>query len=785
LSRASGRQLPVRDSLSAKGKPKSDAALAAQGAVAGGGAFDAATALAIGGPLLIGDFGLLANCAAWALVGTAAAKIGATQSMRLRVQPTSAGSDLFWLRAQGFASVLMALATGLASCATLASKAPSSLALAAAIVAAASVALLPARDATRPGLVYVQAVCVIPLLCLGLWMRPDFYTPAPIVAALCTAFAAIAATRSQFHSKEESQGAERQLSAAMDSLTQSLAMFDMSSRLIAGNRHFQKMFGLSAETAADAVLDDLLKRKFATRLRDASDVGRIVEARDAMLRRRARDSLIVDLDEGRFVELTFQPMPDGFSMLAEDITRRRETEQRIERMARLDEVTGLANRFYYRERLQTATAGRDDASEPFAVLVVDLDRFKQVNDSLGHPVGDKLLKKVAERLQKIARAQDIVARIGGDEFVVLRFGDREDAALFAAQAVEDLCAAYVIDGDRMVVGASIGIAMMPEDGANADELMKAADMALYAAKNAGRGTSRFFERSMADKALRRQQIENDLRVGIGRNELEVHYQPIVSIARRRICACEALVRWRHPTRGMISPLEFIEIAEESGLVAPLGEWVLKQACIDAKSWPREVKLAVNFSVVQFRRGNIVEMVKRVLRETKFPPSRLEMEITESVLMNDSDSVLASIDELRDLGMQVALDDFGTGYSSLSYLSRFRPNKVKIDQSFVRDMDKNPASLAIIKAVKTIVVELGIDMLVEGVETVEQLETLRDAGADEAQGYLFSKPRPAREIAQFVADPAQLVRGRNLITPPCAPWVKKYERVSPSVVQQLH
>jgi diguanylate cyclase (GGDEF)-like protein/PAS domain S-box-containing protein len=645
--------------------------------------------------------------------------------------------------------------------------------------------LLPARDATRPGLVYVQAVCVIPLLCLGLWMRPDFYTPAPIVAALCTAFAAIAATRSQFHSKEESQGAERQLSAAMDSLTQSLAMFDMSSRLIAGNRHFQKMFGLSAETAADAVLDDLLKRKFATRLRDASDVGRIVEARDAMLRRRARDSLIVDLDEGRFVELTFQPMPDGFSMLAEDITRRRETEQRIERMARLDEVTGLANRFYYRERLQTATAGRDDASEPFAVLVVDLDRFKQVNDSLGHPVGDKLLKKVAERLQKIARAQDIVARIGGDEFVVLRFGDREDAALFAAQAVEDLCAAYVIDGDRMVVGASIGIAMMPEDGANADELMKAADMALYAAKNAGRGTSRFFERSMADKALRRQQIENDLRVGIGRNELEVHYQPIVSIARRRICACEALVRWRHPTRGMISPLEFIEIAEESGLVAPLGEWVLKQACIDAKSWPREVKLAVNFSVVQFRRGNIVEMVKRVLRETKFPPSRLEMEITESVLMNDSDSVLASIDELRDLGMQVALDDFGTGYSSLSYLSRFRPNKVKIDQSFVRDMDKNPASLAIIKAVKTIVVELGIDMLVEGVETVEQLETLRDAGADEAQGYLFSKPRPAREIAQFVADPAQLVRGRNLITPPCAPWVKKYERVSPSVVQQLH
>ncbi len=750
----------------------------------GVGAFDAATALAVGGSLLIGDFGMLANCAAWAMVGTAAVKVGVAQSMRWREAPTSAESDLFWERAHAFASVVMAMATGFAAFATLASKAPPSLALAVAIVASASVALLPSRE-TRPNLVYVQTACVIPLLCLGLWMRRDFYTPVAIVAGLAAAFAAIAATRSLFHSKTEAQGAERQLAAAMDSLTQSLAMFDVASRLIAGNRHFHKMFGLTEETAAEAVLDDILKRKFSLRLKDASDIERIVEARNAMVRRRARENLVVDLDEGRFVEFTFQPMPDGFSMLAEDITRRRETEQRVERMARLDEVTGLANRFYYRERLQTATAGKNEASEPFAVMVVDLDRFKQVNDSLGHPVGDKLLKKVAERLQKMAAPEDTVARIGGDEFVVLRFGGRESAAVFAAQAVEDLCAPYVIDGDRMVIGASIGIAMMPEDGANADELMKAADMALYAAKNAGRGTSRFFERSMADKALRRQQIENDLRVGIDRNELEVHYQPIVSIARRRICACEALVRWRHPTRGMISPLEFIEIAEESGLVAPLGEWVLKRACIDAKSWPREVKLAVNFSVVQFRRGNIVEMVKRVLRETKFPPSRLEMEITESVLMNDADSVLASIDELRDLGMQVALDDFGTGYSSLSYLSRFRPDKVKIDQSFVRDMDKNPASLAIIRAVKTIVVELGITMLVEGVETTEQLETLRDAGADEAQGYLFSKPRPAREIAQFVADPAQLVRGRNLITPPCAPWVKRYERVSPSVVQQTH
>jgi EAL domain-containing protein (putative c-di-GMP-specific phosphodiesterase class I) len=291
---------------------------------------------------------------------------------------------------------------------------------------------------------------------------------------------------------------------------------------------------------------------------------------------------------------------------------------------------------------------------------------------------------------------------------------------------------------------------------------------------------------MAEKARRRQQIEADLRVGIGRNELEVWYQPIVSIARRRICCCEALVRWRHPKQGMISPGEFIPIAEESGLVAPLGEWVLRQACIDARSWPREVALAVNFSAVQFARGNVVEMVKRVLRETRFPAARLEMEITESVLMNDADSVLAALDELRDLGVRVALDDFGTGYSSLSYLSRFKPDKVKIDQTFVRDMAKNGAALAIIKAVKALVFELGVDMLVEGVETLDQLDILRENGADEAQGFLFSKPRPAREIAQLVADPAQLIRGRKLILPPCAPWMKRYERVSPSVVRtSLH
>jgi diguanylate cyclase (GGDEF)-like protein len=506
--------------------------------------------------------------------------------------------------------------------------------------------------------------------------------------------------------------------------------------------------------------------------------------RDEAVAKRRRLSALVAFADGRAMELTFQAMPLGFSLLVDDVTQRREAEIRVERLARHDDVTGLSNRIHFRESLDAALARRRADPAAFAVMVVDLDRFKQVNDSLGHPAGDRLLKLVGERLQKIAAPEDRIARLGSDQFVLLRVGAREDAGLFASAAVKALSQPYRLDNNRLMIGASIGIAMAPEDGASGDQLLNAADMALYAAKEAGRGAYRFFEAAMAEKARRRRLIEVDLRVGIARGELEVHYQPIVSIAKRRICGCEALVRWRHPTQGLISPAEFIPVAEESGLIAPLGEWVLRQACLDAKSWPREIALAVNFSAVQFSRGNVVEMVKRILRETKFPPARLEMEITESVLMNDADSVLASIDVLRDLGMRVALDDFGTGYSSLSYLSRFRPNKVKIDQTFVRDMAANGAALAIIKAVKALVYELGVDLLVEGVETLEQLDIVREHGADEAQGYLFSKPRPAREIAQLIADPAQLIRGRKLILPPCAPWMKRCERVNPMVVSQM-
>jgi diguanylate cyclase (GGDEF)-like protein len=762
--------------------------------------FDAAPALTLGGALLAGGFAPWTNYAACALIGTAALKIGLAQSLNWRQDQKNqlgkaqgkkapekkAGTDSN-LAAIGFpiASVAMAAAMGLLTLATFTFDTPPGVRSAAVIFTVAHVILGQGRAAPNAAVAILQAACGLIPLAFALALHWDWSAPVALASVASVALALVVRNRTYQQKIAVARDAESRMASALDSMNQSFATFDAGLCLMAGNNQFFRMFRLTPITAKEAPLEELLTKKLALKLKDPDIIERLIDAARTVIHNRLRNSIMVDLADERFMEFIFQPTQQGFSVLVEDVTNRRASELRIERMARQDDLTGLWNRSFYREKLEIAVARSQSDSTPFAVIVIDLDRFKQVNDSLGHPVGDKLLKRVAERLREMAASEDIVARLGGDEFAILKPGDRESAGEFAAKVVEMLSEPYRIEGAKLNIGASVGVAMMPDDGVNAGELMKSADMALYAAKDAGRGALRFYETGMADKARKKQQIEQDLRVGISRNELEVYYQPIVSFAKRRICCCEALVRWRHPVLGMISPGDFMPVAEESGLVGPLGEWVLRQACMDAKSWPKDVRLAVNFSALQFTRGNVVEMVRRALYDTKFPASRLEMEITESVLMNDADSVLASIDELREMGMRVALDDFGTGYSSLAYLSRFRPNKVKIDQSFVRDMSKNGASLAIIKAVKAMVTELGIDMLVEGVETLEQLEILREHGADEAQGYLFSKPRPANEIARFVADPAQLVRGRNLLTETNAQWAKGFERVNPSTVRALN
>jgi diguanylate cyclase (GGDEF)-like protein len=724
---------------------------------------DAAPALTLGGAVLGCNFGLWTNCAAWALIAAAGIKI-AVQGFGGRRRD---GGRPLPGAARGLAGAAMAAALGFFCLAAFLSAAPASIRTAAAISTIGYVALAAEREAARPRIADLQVACALGLFAVGVGLSWDNYAPVALASALSLGFALFMASRRRARALARVAEEERRLEAALNSMSHCVGMFDACARLIAGNHQFQRMFRLSDPARGErAGAEDLLRRHLGLRFKESGAVAALCAAAEQVAREKGREAAVIDLADSRSMEFVFQSTPEGFSLTIEDVTARRAAELRVERLA-------------------AATARLDAASPPFAVMMVDLDRFKQVNDSLGHPVGDKLLQRVAKRMQEMAEPCDLLARLGGDEFVFLRFGGREKVDEFAARAVETLSEPYHVDGARLMIGASIGIAMAPENGTDANDLLKSADMALYAAKDAGRGAHRFFAASMAEQARRKQEIEHDLRLGISRNELEVHYQPIISLARRRIGGCEALVRWRHPERGLIAPGYFMAIAEESGLIVPLGEWVLRQACLDARGWPRDVRLAVNFSAVQFARGNVAEMVRRVLKETKFPPARLEMEITESVLMNDSETTLAALEELRELGVRVSLDDFGAGYSSLAYLSRFRPNKVKIDQCFVRDMTKNGAALAIIKAVKAIVLELDIDMLVEGVETMQQFDILIANGADEAQGYLFSKPRPAREIARFVADPAQLVRGRKLMTEKSAPWVNIFERIDPATAQTLN
>ena len=435
-----------------------------------------------------------------------------------------------------------------------------------------------------------------------------------------------------------------------------------------------------------------------------------------------------------------------------DVTERRRAEARISHMAHHDALTDLPNRLLFRERLDEALVRMRRHDEGLAILCLDLDHFKDVNDTLGHPVGDKLLRAVARRLSGALRESDVVARLGGDEFAIIQtsIATPEDASHFAIRLVELIGEPYDIDGHHVIVGASVGIALAPGDGDNPDRLLKNADMALYRAKGDGRGTFRFFEPEMDARVQARRALELDLRKALVAGEFEMFYQPLVNLSDNAVTGFEALLRWRHPVRGMVSPADFIPLAEEIGLIVPLGEWVLRQACAEAATWPDHVKVAVNLSPVQFKSRNLLPAVMMALASSGLPATRLELEITESVLLSESEANLATLHQLRALGVRISMDDFGTGYSSLSYLRTFPFDKIKIDQSFVRELSASGDCMAIVRAVAGLGSSLGIPTTAEGVETDEQLEWLRGEGCTEVQGYLFSPPRPAHEIARLLA-----------------------------------
>ncbi len=547
--------------------------------------------------------------------------------------------------------------------------------------------------------------------------------------------------------------------SALNNMSQGLCMYDAEDRLQVFNNRFCELYGVRPEQLRHGMsFRQLAEMGAALGYYGGKSADEIVAERVRFRAQNESGSFIQQLRPDLLIEISVAAMTTGgWVATFGDITEQRRSQMQIEHMAHHDALTDLPNRVLFHERMEQALTQVERGGQ-MAVMCLDLDQFKAVNDTLGHPIGDALLRAVAERLLSSVRDTDTVARLGGDEFAILQIDLQrpDEASALAARLVAIIAEPYELQGHHVVVGTSIGVTLSPQDATSADRLLKNADIALYRAKADGRGTYCFFEPDMDLRLQARRELEIDLRQALENQEFELHYQPLVSLCSNRISGFEALLRWNHPRRGTVSPVTFIPLAEEMGLIIPVGEWVLRAACLAAARWPSShgdaVRVAVNLSAVQFKSNNLVQGVVDALEQSGLPAHRLELEITESVMLQDSDATLAVLHQLRGLGIRICMDDFGTGYSSLSYLRRFPFDKIKIDQSFVRGMSDREDALAIIRAITGLGKHLGMSTTAEGVETEDQLAALRREGCTEAQGYLFSRPRPAHEIAGLLMQP---------------------------------
>src|SRR6516225_3044333 len=610
----------------------------------------------------------------------------------------------------------------------------------------------------RQSIFRLQAVLMFGPTVIALALRGTGYYVA--MSVVCAAFlAAVIQISANLHrifvravvAREREAALAGQFDTALNNMPHGLCMFRADGRLAVMNHRFSEMMGLADDIAqheirAPGVVEACVQ---AGSISVAS--GKIIVAE--IENSQARDIVTTDPDaaRGRSLSWTFQPMADGGAVvLLEDITERRNAEARISHLARYDELTGLPNRVNFRDEIEHLLTMPHEEGHLSALLFIDLDQFKQVNDTLGHPCGDQLLCAVAARLRDMLRPEDFVARFGGDEFVVFQQNIRsaEDAAMLARRIVDHLSERYKIDDHLVEIGASIGIAMT-SFGVSADTLLKNADMALYRAKADGRGTFCFFRDELAQAVESRRILELDLRKALANEEFELYFQPLVNLKSGKITTCEALLRWNHPVRGTVSPVDIIPVAEDMGLIVDLGRWILRKACLECMKWPDGVSVAVNFSPQQFHQRDLLSEVRYALEVSTLPANRLEIEITESSLLRNTQLTHDVLSQLRAIGVRISLDDFGTGYSSLSYLHNFPLQKVKIDRSFLEGIDTD-RPLTLLRGVARLSADLGMSVVVEGIETNEQLELIStDGTVSEAQGYLFSRPVAAVRIRQLL------------------------------------
>ncbi|MGZ5866286.1 MAG: putative bifunctional diguanylate cyclase/phosphodiesterase [Xanthobacteraceae bacterium] len=613
-----------------------------------------------------------------------------------------------------------------------------------------------ARNAGRPNFVIVQLLSFCIPMSMGLFASPGLHyqviggfimlyivTNVAITFSINRNLLALAAAHKKTGALAESLRHKNvTLDSALNSMTHGLAMFDSALRLEVCNSKFSDLYDLQPGVCTvDTPLAKIAQAFVSGRVMRRESANDIIALCSRALE--LRQPAVVEVTTERqqtFVISVDLTSDQGILMLTEDATQRKAIAAQVEHMAHFDSLTGLANRFTFNEALKKSCAEVDERNG-FAVLYIDLDNFKHINDSLGHDAGDKLLVAVSARLREIAAKGDILARLGGDEFVLMHANCTSEMAIGLAQRIVDVMShPFDVAGVTVYVTTSVGVAIAPEHGRDPIDVLRASDIALYSAKGAGRNTVVMFAPSMAAALHQRREIENDLREACHSGRLFLNYQPIVSVDNGRVVSCEALMRWKHPTKGLIPPDVFIPIAEQTGLIAQMGAWVIQQACMDAVNWPDEITVSVNISAFQFKDANrLIETVKDALLISRLAPNRLELEVTESLLIEDQKSTLETIRALRRIGVRFSLDDFGTGYSSLGYLAHYPFSKVKIDRSFAKNVTTDTPSRSIIEAVCGLADRLGLRVVVEGIETEEQRREVEALGAELAQGYLFGRP----------------------------------------------